>query len=144
MCCRPLRGKLGRASGKNHCYVLITSEDYQRQFHTYGLHREDPINVLYPDGAKPVMDDPTDAGGTCATVQDSTPCKERNFVQQAMSNTTCPSCGSNYSVLSTNSNYWVWNALTNAGMTPPDFPGGRNSPGYRNLPPPSADPHIVK
>jgi hypothetical protein len=125
-----LRGKLGRASGWNHCYVLITSEDDQWQFHTYGLHRETSNNDKYPGGARPVPDDATDVGGTCSDVKDATPCKERQFAQQSMANTNCPSCGPNYWLPTTNGNYWVWNALENSGMTPPVFPGGDNSPGY--------------
>jgi RHS repeat-associated protein len=145
VCCRPLRGLLGGLSGKNHCYVLINTEGDTPQFHTYGLHREDANNVKYPGGAKPVIDDPTDAGGTCHQVPDSTTCKENKFVQQAMSGTNCPSCGPNYWFLSTNSNYWVWNALGNAGMTPPVFPGGNQSPGYGPLPISAPDQqHAVK
>ena len=134
VCCRPLHGVAGKA-GFNHCYVLITSEDDQRQFHTYGLHREDDEGHHYPGGAKPVRDSKTDAGGTCADVIGATPCRERNFVERSMSDTNCPSCGWNYWVLTTNSNYWVWNALQDAGMVPPIFPGGNESPGYGDLPP---------
>jgi len=139
VCCRPLRGTLGRLSGKNHCYVRISTDGNPQQSHTYGLHREDPNNVKYPGGARPVMDDPTDVGGTCADVKDATPCKEKDFAKKAP-NTNCPSCGNNYFFLGTNSNYWVWDSLKNAGMTPPDFPGGRQSPGYSDpvdgVPPP--------
>lgn len=39
VCCRPLRGFFGRLSGKNHCYVRITSDDNPKDVHTYGLHR---------------------------------------------------------------------------------------------------------
>jgi hypothetical protein len=99
--------------------------------------------VKYPGGAKPVMDDPTDKGGTCAFVKDATPCKEKEFVRKAMENTNCPSCGANYWVASTNSNYWVWNALIEAGMTPPAFLGGDGSPGYGPLAPPSS-PRVIK
>lgn len=130
VCCRPLRGFLGRLSGKNHCYVLITSDDDQLQFHTYGLHREDANNVKYPGGAQPVMDDPTDSGGTCKDVPDATPCKEKKFAEQSMSDTSCPSCGDNYNAFTKNSNYWVSKALADAGMTPPVFSGGSNAPGY--------------
>ena len=136
VCCRPLRNAVfGRFLGFNHCYLVITSDDDQLQYHTYGLHREDPGNVPYPGGARPVPDDPTDVGGTCAEVPDATPCKERKLVQQSMSDTNCFSCGSNYSVLLTNSNYWVWDALKKAGMTPPTFFEGYWSPGYGELPP---------
>ena len=65
VCCRPLRNAVfGRFLGFNHCYLVITSDDDQLQYHTYGLHREDPGNVPYPGGARPVPDDPTDVGGT--------------------------------------------------------------------------------
>jgi len=130
VCCRPLRGKLGHLTGRNHCYVLINPDDNPWQFHTYGLHREDANDKKFPGGARPVLDDPTDIGGTCADVKDATPCKENNFVKNAMQNTTCPSCGNNYFFLGTNSNYWVWDSLKNSGMTPPDFPGGAKAPGY--------------
>lgn len=146
VCCRPLHGIAGKEPfGRNHCYVLITSDDDQRRFHTYGLHREDEKGVKFPEGARPRTDDGTDIGGTCAVVPDATPCKERKFIEQAMSDTNCPSCKDGYWPFSTNSNYWVWNALTNAGMTPPDFTGGRNAPGYGNLPPPGHNEgHVVK
>jgi len=135
-CCRQLRRLVGQITGYNHCYVLITSEDDQLQWHTYGLHREDANDVKYPGGPKPIMDDPTDVGGSCSDVKGATPCKEREFVKKAMSNTSCPSCGRNYWFLSTNSNYWVWNSLEDAGMTPPVFPGGNAAPGYGPLPSP--------
>ena len=129
VCCRPLHSFMGRL-GYNHCYVLITSDDNPWNFHTYGLHREDDnTGVLFPGGAKPVSDAKSDVGGTCSNVPDATPCKERNFAQNAVSDTNCPSCGSNYLAWPTNSNYWVWNALQNAGMTPPDFRAGRTRPG---------------
>jgi RHS repeat-associated protein len=140
VCCRPLHSFPGRL-GYNHCYVLITSDDNPWNFHTYGLHREDDnTGVLFPGGARPVMDSKSDVGGTCSSVQDATPCKERSFVERAMSDTNCPSCGSNYWPFTTNSNYWTRNAIQNGGMTPPDFPGGQNSPGYGPLPGPQPDP----
>jgi RHS repeat-associated protein len=140
VCCRPLHSFVGRL-GYNHCYVLITSDDNPWDFHTYGLHREDDnTGILFPGGAQPVMDSKSDVGGTCSNVPEATPCKERNFVQNAMSDTNCPSCGSNYWPFTTNSNYWVWNAISNSGMTPPNFPGGSNSPGYGPLPGPQPDP----
>jgi RHS repeat-associated protein len=139
VCCRPLRGKLGQLTGKNHCYVLINPDDNPWEFHTYGLHREDANDKKYPGGARPVRDDPTDIGGTCADVTDATPCKERRFAERSMSdNMYCPSCGPAYWFLSTNSNYWAWNALEKAGMTPPIFSGGNQSPGYGPLSPPPA------
>jgi RHS repeat-associated protein len=134
VCCRPLRYVLGRL-GFNHCFVRITSDDNPQNSHTYGLHREDDkTGKLFPGGAKPVPDAGSDVGGTCANVPDSTPCKERRFVEKAMSDTNCPACGPNYLAWPNNSNYWVWYELENSGMTPPDFPGGRNSPGYGPLP----------
>ena len=124
---------------------MITSHSDPRNRHTYGLHREDANDVKFPGGAKPITDDPTDVGGTCANVKDSTPCKERAFAKKAMENTNCPSCGPKYWITTTNSNYWVWNALTEAGMTPPVFDGGNKSPGYGPLQPPSApDGHVIK
>jgi RHS repeat-associated protein len=143
VCCRPLKGILGRL-GYNHCYVLITSDDNPWDFHRYGLHREDDnTGVLFPGGARPVLDSNSDVGGTCANVPDASSCKEREFVEKAMSDTNCPSCGTtgnNYWPFTTNSNYWVWNALQSAGMTPPSFPGGDNAPGYGPLPGPQPDP----
>jgi RHS repeat-associated protein len=137
VCCRPLRGKWGHRSGKNHCYVLINPDDNPWTFHTYGLHREDGNDVKYPGGARPVLDDPTDIGGTCSDVKDATACKEKDFVKKALSNTDCPSCGNRYWFTTTNSNYWVWDALTKAGMTPPDFMGGggllSKAPGYGDM-----------
>jgi RHS repeat-associated protein len=128
VCCRPLRRIVGYL-GINHCYVKITP-DGGGPSHTYGLHREDSKNVLYPGGAKPVMDDPTDKGGSCADVPDATPCKERSFSQGFDKEANCPSCGKNYFFTTTNSNYWVSNTLSGFGMTPPAFPGGDNAPGY--------------
>jgi RHS repeat-associated protein len=137
VCCRPLRGKWGHRSGKNHCYVLINPDDDPWTFHTYGLHREDGNDVKYPGGARPVPDDPTDIGGTCSDVKDATACKEKDFAKKALSNTDCPSCGNRYWFTTTNSNYWVWDALTKAGMTPPDFMGGggllSKAPGYGDM-----------
>ncbi len=128
VCCRRLRRIVGYL-GFNHCYVKITP-DGGGPSHTYGLHREDSKNVLYPGGAKPVMDDPTDKGGTCADVPDATPCKERAFGQGFDKDANCPSCGKNYFFLTTNSNFWPSNTLGGFGMTPPAFPGGDNAPGY--------------
>jgi RHS repeat-associated protein len=130
--CRPLHGPLGQLF--NHCYVRITPDGGQSTC-TFGLHREKSNGDPYPGGARPVRNDLTDFGGNGADVADATPEKERLFAEQAMSDTSCPSCGWNYSALTTNSNYWVWDSLKKAGMTPPDFPGGRWSPGYGDLPP---------
>jgi hypothetical protein len=144
ICCRPLRSKItGRLLGLNHCYVIINTYDDPRKehtVHTYGLHRENDQGVKFPGGARPVTDDGTDIGGTCANVPDATSCKERQFVRQAMSDTNCPSCGANYWFATNNSNSWGPNALRNAGMTPPDFPGARNSPGYFYKPAPPLPP----
>lgn len=133
VCCRPLRGRLGNLSGQSHCYVLITSEDDQLLANTYGLHREHPDNSPYPQGATPVQNDPTDVGGTCTDVPGSTPCKEQQFVHNAVSNTNCPSCGhGGYFLYPTNSNFWVYNTLQGSGMTPPTLPNGISAPGYSN------------
>jgi len=142
--CRPLRNRI-TGIWFNHCYVLITSEDDQLQHHTYGLHREcldaQGKNVPYPGGARPVTDDPTDVDGSFGgDVADATPEKERRFVQQAMSDFNCPSCGKNYEVLITNSNYWAWDSVKKAGMTPPEFPGSWRAPGYGDLPPEATAP----
>ncbi|HXE89539.1 MAG TPA: RHS repeat-associated core domain-containing protein [Terriglobales bacterium] len=132
VCCRLLRGSVGKLTGKNHCYIRVTNS---RGSHTYGLHREHADDSPLPNGARPLVDDPTDVGGTCSDVRDATPCKERMLIQQALSDLQCPSCGANYWAASTNSNFWVANALRNANMTPPVFPGSANAPGYSFVPP---------
>ncbi len=73
VCCRRLHYVFGYL-GLNHCYVKISQDGGPP--HTYGLHREGSNGVLFPDGARPLKDDPTDTGGTCQDVPDATPCKE--------------------------------------------------------------------
>jgi len=127
VCCRRLRYIVCYV-GLNHCYVKVENSNGT---HTYGLHREDANGVLYPGGPKPVKDDPTDKGGTCADVPSATPCKEHAFEQAFNNVPNCQSCGNNYFFLTTNSNYWVSNTLGIFGMAAPAFLGGDNSPGYQ-------------
>ena len=125
VCCRPLHYVFGKV-GLKHCYIRITENGIS---HTYGLHREDASGNKFPEGAKPVRDDPTDVGGKCKDVTDATPCKE-SAIEKTFDNMPCPSCGPdfhNYFPLTTNSNYYVSNLLRQLGMTPPPF---FNAPGY--------------
>jgi hypothetical protein len=125
VCCRPLRYIVGKI-GLNHCYIKISND---QGTHTYGLHREDANNVPYPGGARPVKDDPTDTGGTCKDVKNATPCKESSL-NKGFDNPNCPSCGSNYHVFSTNSNFFAPWVLEQFGMTAPNFGGAIRAPGY--------------
>jgi RHS repeat-associated protein len=129
VCCRPLRYVVGKF-GFKHCYIKIEDPGGGTP-HTYGLHREDANNHLFPGGPKPILDDPTDAGGTCKDVPSATPCKENDF-KKGFGDPHCPSCGPLYSWWSTNSNFWVPWVLNKFGMTPPPF--GGSAPGY-NLDP---------
>jgi RHS repeat-associated protein len=132
VCCRPLRNFVGKATGKNHCYIRITPKSGPPK--TLGLHREFSDDVPIPGGARPLVNDWTDQGGTCADVKDASECKEKQLIQNALSDLSCPSCRSGYSAFTTNSNFWVSNVLRKSQMTPPDFPGARNSPGYFHQP----------
>jgi RHS repeat-associated protein len=126
VCCRPLHYVFGKV-GLKHCYIQIS--EHGGKPHTYGLHREDASGNKFPGGAKPVVDDPTDVGGTCKDVKDATPCKEIDL-ESRFNSVPCPSCGpdfNNYFPLTTNSNFWVSNILKQFGMTPPPF---FNAPGY--------------
>ena len=125
VCCRKLRRIVGYL-GFNHCYIKVSNKFGT---HTYGLHREDANDKLYPGGARPVLDDPTDVGGSCKDVGDSTPCKEQ-ALQSGFNDPNCPSCGKNYFFLIPNSNFFVSDTLTKFGMTAPRFWGGFRSPGY--------------
>ena len=127
VCCRPLRYVVGKL-GLTHCYVSVS--EHGGKPHTYGLHREDSNNNLFPGGPKPIIDDPTDVGGTCKDVKDATPCKEINF-ESRFNTVPCPSCGDNYFFMTTNSNFWVSNTLKQFGMTPPSF---SSAPGYNYVP----------
>jgi RHS repeat-associated protein len=126
VCCRRLHYVMGKI-GLAHCYLKIS--EHGGSPHTYGLHREDPTGKKFPEGAKPIVDDPTDVGGTCKDVSDATPCKEIDLESRYKS-VPCPSCGpdfDNYNPFTTNSNYWVSNILRQFAMTPPNF---YNAPGY--------------
>jgi RHS repeat-associated protein len=141
VCCRLSLYPGLRQAGMKHCYVKITPVKGKPQ--TYGLHGEEdtPPHKKFPEGARPRVGDMTDVDGTCEDVKDSTPCKEREFMRKAMADVDCPSCKDKYFPTSTNSNYWVWNALKNAGMTPPAFPNEWGLVGYGDIPPPEGQQH---
>jgi RHS repeat-associated protein len=49
VCCRPLRYVVGKL-GLKHCYISVS--EHGGKPHTYGLHREDANNKLFPEGPK--------------------------------------------------------------------------------------------
>ena len=142
VCCRPLPKwsssrnwvlktvNLTIVQHLHHCYIdFPAGAGTPRK--TAGIHPVEPQN----DDKQPIFDQNTDnfdAGGACKVVKDATPEKVQRL-QAEISAGTCYSCGKNYhnrplTGCFNNSNTYVYDMLTGAGMTPPPMSG---APGYR-------------
>lgn len=119
----------------HHCYIdlgdSLTLPGIGTSVQTSGIHPIQPDNA----NKQPVPDQITDAmvqGGECKKVEDATPEKIQRLKEE-LAGATCHSCGTHYHnrVLSfcyNNSNTYVYDLISGAGMTPPKM---RCAPGYR-------------
>ena len=130
VCCRPLRKAKPFLMVWHHCYITIT--DSNGKTDTWGI---------LPDkkGAQiPVKNDPRNSGGKCKNAPGEQCAVDnlRKGLDDAVDSGTCPSCGSSYRnwwwrFAGYNSNTFVYNMVSNAGLTPPPEP---RSPGYNPAP----------
>lgn len=119
----------------HHSYIHFAGEamipSMGASVRTMGIHPIGPAN----SNKQPLPDQVTDAaytGAECKMVKDATPEKVGRLVGEIAAG-ICYSCGKNYHnhVLSgcyNNSNTYVYDLISGAGMTPPRLQG---APGYR-------------
>ena len=144
VCCRPLPKWYGSknvmlwslnrtvVSHLHHCFIDF-GQDESHPFlaRTSGIH---PIRAGNHD-KQPIPDQDTDVvirGGKCKRVIDAT-AEKVTKLQQELEERKCNSCAGNYHnrVLTwcfNNSNTYVYDLISGAGMTPPHMWG---APGYR-------------
>ena len=129
VCCRPVRKAKPFLMIWHHCYIKISGSDGT---HTWGiLPAEGGIQI-------PVKDNPRNSGGKCKDAP-GVPCqvdKLKRGLDNDVNSGTCPSCGANYHnswwrFAGYNSNTFVYNMVSGAGLTPPPEP---LSPGYNPAP----------
>ena len=130
VCCRPLRKAKPFLMIWNHCYIKIT--DSNGQSHTWGI-LPDKKGVRRPE-----KDDKRNRGGKCKNAPGEQCAIDnlRKGLDDDADSGTCPSCGSNYHnwwrrFAGYNSNTYVFNMISNYGLTPPPEP---RSPGYNPAP----------
>lgn len=147
VCCRPLPKWSGSknlflfalnkiiVTHLHHCYIdlgsPVTLPGVGSSVQTTGIHPIQPDN----NDKQPIPDQITDAllrDGQCKNVEDATPEKIEQLKEE-LAGATCHSCGSNYhnhviSFCYNNSNTYVYDLISGAGMTPPKMHG---APGYR-------------
>jgi len=119
----------------HHSYIGFSEDVFIPSVGTYartvGIH---PVGAGNKN-KQPMLDQNTDnidSGGECKVVRDATPEKVKLLVEE-ISADTCYSCGPHYhnralSGCYNNSNTYVYDLITGAGMTPPKMKG---APGYR-------------
>ena len=146
VCCRPLPKWSGSknpvlfglnkliVSHLRHCYIdlgrPVTLPGAGFSMQTSGIHPIRPVNA----DKQPIPDQITDAligGGQCNQVPDATPEKVR-MLEDELASGVCHSCASHYhnrpfSFCYNNSNTYVYDLISGAGMTPPKMHG---APGY--------------
>lgn len=120
----------------HHSYINLVSGVFiptlGAPVHTIAIHPVGPANT----NKQPLPDQITDNvenGGDCQIVKDATPDKMQRLAEE-ISTGTCYSCGKEYHnrVLSgcyNNSNTYVFDLISGAGMSPPHL---RGAPGYRH------------
>lgn len=118
-----------------HCYIEISDPGTAEGASVHG--QTSAIHPIQPDNKdkQPIPDQITDSllmGGECKNVEDATPEKIK-LLREELATGTCPSCGDDYHnrVLSgcyNNSNTYVFELISRAGMTPPKM---KCAPGYR-------------
>lgn len=147
VCCRPLPKWSGSknlflfalnkiiVTHLHHCYIdlgsSVTMPGIGSSVQTTGIHPIQPDN----HNKQPIPDQITDAllgGGECKNVADVTPEKVQRLKEE-LAGASCHSCGANYhnrvmSFCYNNSNTYVYDLISSAGMTPPKMHG---APGYR-------------
>jgi hypothetical protein len=147
VCCRPLSKWSGSknpalwglnrmiVSHINHCFIDFGEASVvpgmNATFQTSGIH---PVRSRN-DNKQPIPDQITDSlslGGSCKKVANATPEKIKKL-QDELAGGTCNSCGTSYhnrvaSLCFNNSNTYVYDLISGAGMTPPKMSG---APGYR-------------
>jgi RHS repeat-associated protein len=150
VCCRGLDYLKPLLSFFRHCYIRITGD--KGDVDTYGVvgNRGSRKNQIPRHGNGKTEDDggpDRNSGGekTCkdAKGDDCQVDKLKKGLEKARQSSSCPSCGANYrewirtDLLNFfdgfNSNTWVYNMISGAGMTPP--PQSR-APGYHQAPGP--------
>ena len=130
VCCRPLRKAKPFLMIWHHCYIKIT--DSNGKSDTWGI-LPDKKGVQ-----RPVKNDPRNSGGKCKNAPGEQCAIDnlRKGLDDDADSGTCPSCGSNYHnswwrFAGYNSNTYVYNMISNYGLTPPPEP---RSPGYNPAP----------
>jgi RHS repeat-associated protein len=130
VCCRPLRKAQPFLRLWHHCYIQIT--DSNGHIDTWGI-LPDKKGVQ-----RPVKNDVKNKGGKClnAPGEQCAIDKLRKGLDDDFDSGTYPSCGSNYHnwwwrFAGYNSNTYVYNMISNYGLTPPPEP---RSPGYNPAP----------
>jgi hypothetical protein len=147
VCCRPLSKWTGSknpalwglnrliVSHINHCFIDFGEASVvpgmNATFRTSGIH---PVRSRN-DNKQPIPDQITDSlylGGSCKKVADATPEKIKKLNDE-LAGGACNSCGSSYhnrvaTLCFNNSNTYVYDLISGAGMTPPKMSG---APGYR-------------
>jgi RHS repeat-associated protein len=151
VCCRGLDFLKPLLSMFHHCYIRIESDD-GKTIDTYGIlgnhgSRKNQIprhgNGTTDDDGKP--DRNTGGQKSCKPVEGNA-CqigKLKDGLDRAVRSGTCPSCEANYHEWvrtdlvhffdGFNSNTWVFNMISGAGMKPPNQ---SRAPGYHNAPGP--------
>jgi RHS repeat-associated protein len=137
VCCRPLKGKLGR-TGKTHCYIEIETGKGNT---TCGLYRIDGVGEIKPDH-------PDDNGGECGGWNPE--CSADECAIRVARNYPNPSEYSEVGVLvglGANSNTFASEIANTCGLKPPGLVGEGEAPGWGNPPPyrePGREPKAVE
>jgi len=119
-------GNQTASSGSLTNFLRYTGREFDTETNLYYYRARyyDPSTGRFlsedPLGVQDNIDMYVYVGNNAATYQDPKPCKEPDCIKK-FADPSCPSCGANYFFLTTNSNYWVSNALRGCGLTPPSF-----------------------